>query len=109
MGSTNFSSNACDAFGGSGSCIDKALQQPFDEVTLGDDNSFEVELDITAHHWGWSEFRLCRQGGKGVNGEGVTQECFNQDVLRLDAADSAARYGPDAMAPGLRPDAGTPQ
>merc|ERR1719197_2243649 len=46
--STNFSSDVCDAFPGTGSCIDKALQQPFSEVVVADDNSFEVELDITA-------------------------------------------------------------
>merc|ERR1712187_111207 len=62
-----------------------------------------VELTITAHHWGWSEFRLCRQGGLGKDGKGVTQECFNNDVLRFDAAHAKAHYGGDKMKPGMTP------
>lgn len=35
---------------------------------------------------------MCREGGLGANGLGLTQECFNQDVLRFDAADAQERY-----------------
>lgn len=75
------------------SCVDAALAREFDTIELNpEDNSIEVSMMITAHHWGWSEIRLCRKGGKGEHGEGVTQECFNQDVLRFDVADAAQRY-----------------
>jgi len=47
-----------------------------------------------------SEFRLCRAGGLGAGGNGVTQECFNQDVLEFDADDARARYA-GQMAPGV--------
>merc|ERR1712151_863694 len=67
----------------------------------GADSSVEVELTITAHHWGWSEFRLCREGGLGKGGQGVTQECFNKDVLRFDAVHAKNLYGGDKMKPGL--------
>merc|ERR1712019_261083 len=64
------------------------------ELTLSpDDNSFDLEMLITAHHWGWSEFRLCTEGaGKGPDGTGVTQECFNQNVLTFDTEDAKKRY-----------------
>merc|ERR1719213_445941 len=75
------------------SCVDAALAKQFDTVEVNpEDNSIEVSMMITAHHWGWSEFRLCRKGGRGENGQGVTQECFNQDVLRFDVVDAARRY-----------------
>jgi hypothetical protein len=101
--STNFSSDACKDLPGEGSsCIEKALNQPFSELTLDPtDNSIEVETTITAHHYGWSEFRLCRQGGRGKDGLGVTQECFNQDVLKFDVAHARELYGGDAMKPGV--------
>jgi len=74
-------------------CVTEALAKPFDSVQVDStDNSFEVQVHLTAHHWGWAEFRLCREGGRGANGLGLTQECFNQDVLRFDAADAQERY-----------------
>merc|ERR1719450_948078 len=83
------------------SCVDAALAKPFDTVEVNsEDNSIEVSMMITAHHWGWSEFRLCRKGGRGENGKGVTQECFNQDVLRFDVADAAQKYK-GQMAPNV--------
>ena len=63
----------------------------------------EVELSITAHHYGWSEFRLCREGGVGKDRQGVTQECFNNDVLRFDVADARNRYSGETMKPGQTP------
>lgn len=100
--STNFSSTACDGLGGSGSCIDRALAAPFSEVQVDPtDNSMEVEVEVTAHHWGWFEFRLCREGGRGRNGQGVTQECFNQDVLRFDVAQASSLYGGAPMGTGM--------
>merc|ERR1712157_101663 len=71
------------------SCVDAALAKQFDTVEVNPkDNSIEVSMMITAHHWGWSEFRLCRKGGRGEDGQGVTQECFNQDVLRFDVVNA---------------------
>lgn len=102
--STNFSSDACKDLPGEGSCIEKALAQPFSELILNEaDNSVEVELSITAHHYGWSEFRLCREGGVGKDRQGVTQECFNNDVLRFDVADARNRYSGESMKPGQTP------
>lgn len=103
--STNFSSDACKDLPGEGnSCIDKALAQPFSELVLDStDNSVEVEVSITAHHYGWSEFRLCREGGRGKDNMGVTQECFNQDVLKFDVAHARELYGGDKMKPGMAP------
>eukprot|EP00928_Gymnodinium_smaydae_P081690 TRINITY_DN65167_c0_g1_i1.p1 TRINITY_DN65167_c0_g1~~TRINITY_DN65167_c0_g1_i1.p1 ORF type:complete len:616 (+),score=80.27 TRINITY_DN65167_c0_g1_i1:66-1913(+) len=109
--STNFDSKICQGMKGEGdSCIEKALSQPFDEITLADDNSFVAEMLITAHHWGWAEFRLCREGGMGKDNHGVTQECFNKDVLRFDVEDAKQRYPADKMSPGIAPGEGyTPQ
>jgi hypothetical protein len=87
--STNFSSDACKHLGDGTSCINQALNAPFDTVTLGNDNSFNLSIRMTAHHWGWFEFRLCRSGSSP---EGVTQECFNQDILSFDVEDAKARY-----------------
>lgn len=91
--STNFSSGACDALPGSGSCIDKALAKTFSEVSLDGDRYFDVEVEVTAYHSGWFEFRLCREGGRGRNDQGVTQECFNQEVLQFDADHAKRLYG----------------
>merc|ERR1712048_764127 len=89
MGFTNPDNTDCNGE----SCVDAALAKPFDTVEVkSEDNSIEVSMMITAHHWGWSEFRLCRTGGRGENGKGVTQGCFNQDVLRFDVADAAQKY-----------------
>merc|ERR1719155_447924 len=75
------------------SCVDQALASNFDTIVLDPtDNSFEAKMTLTAHHWGWVEFRLCRQGGRGADGQGVTQECSNQDVLEFDAEDARQRY-----------------
>merc|ERR1719145_50853 len=83
------------------SCVDAALAKQFDTVEVNPkDNSIEVSMMITAHHWGWSEFRLCRKGGRGEDGQGVTQECFNQDVLRFDVVDAAQKYK-GQMAPNV--------
>merc|ERR1711972_947394 len=77
------------------SCVTQALaSDQISELTLSpDDNSFDLDMLITAHHWGWSEFRLCTEGaGKGPDGTGVTQECFNQNVLTFDTEDAKKRY-----------------
>jgi len=83
------------------SCVEQALAKPFDAIEVDPaDRSFEVSLTLTVHHYGWMEFRLCRQGGRGESGHGVTQECFNRDLLEFDAADARQRYG-DRMGPGV--------
>ena len=75
------------------SCVEQALSRQLDTIVVdAADNSFEVSMTITAYHYGWVEFRLCPEGGRGADGHGVTQECFNQHVLRFDVADAAARY-----------------
>jgi hypothetical protein len=75
------------------SCVEQALAKNFDTLVLDPtDNSFEASMTLTAHHWGWAEFRLCRKGGRGEDGQGVTQECFNQDVLDFDVEDAKQRY-----------------
>ena len=45
----------------------------------------DIEITITAHHWGWFEFRLCRNedGGLDVT-KPTTQECLNQNILEFD-------------------------
>lgn len=88
--STNFSDATCERLGGDGSCVEQALRADFSKVTLDEDNAFTLQLQITAHHWGWSEFRLCRDG---ASPGGVTQECFNNDVLSFDVEDARSRYG----------------
>ena len=75
------------------SCVEQALSMQLDTIVVDEaDNSFEVSMKITAYHYGWAEFRLCPEGGRGADGQGVTQECFNQHVLRFDVADAVARY-----------------
>jgi len=92
--STNFSSATCQSLG-DGSCIEQALMADFSKITLDEDNAFTVQLQITAHHWGWSEFRLCREGAAPG---GVTQECFNRDVLSFDVEDARQRYSDNMSA-----------
>lgn len=51
--------------------------------TLVAGEEFDVIIQVTAHHYGWFEFRLCAPPpGKSV----VTQEtasCFKQNLIRL--------------------------
>jgi len=76
----------------------------FDTLPLleGPGKRINVTLQITAHHWGWAEFRLCR---RGKTPGGVTQECFNKDVLSFDVNDAKARY-PEAKMNDQRQDPG---
>merc|ERR1712176_460542 len=93
------------------SCVKQALaSDQISELTLSpDDNSFDLEMLITAHHWGWSEFRLCTEGaGKGPDGTGVTQECFNQNVLTFDTEDAKKRYPTKNMTDASRPGGQSP-
>jgi len=53
--------------------------------------SIEVKMQITAHHFGWSEFRLCRNMA-GKNNYSDAQACFNADVLTFNGEDAKKRY-----------------
>jgi len=68
----------------------------FDTLPLleGPGKRINVTLQITAHHWGWAEFRLCR---RGKTPGGVTQECFNKDILSFDVNDAKTRYPKELM------------
>ncbi|XP_072045960.1 uncharacterized protein [Amphiura filiformis] len=39
----------------------------------------ELVPDVTANHYGWIEFRLCARDSRGTK---LTQECFDQHVLK---------------------------
>lgn len=77
-----------------GDCVTQALasdgimQYDIDPAT----RQIEVKMKITTHHYGWSEFRLCKEGG-----EGATQECFNQHVLEFDTEHASRTYPPSDM------------
>lgn len=82
------------------SCTKLAVESGPSTVSVTSTGTFEVEMTITAHHWGWSEFRLCEHGGYGENDGGLTQECFNEHVLSFDVEDAVERYPPAAMGKG---------
>jgi len=92
---------ACKGVGdGTPSCVKQALRSPRMSILEVDSQGyFALEMKITAHHWGWSEFRLCIEGeGLGPDPEiGVTQECFNEHVLTFDTVDAAERYNLSRM------------
>jgi len=81
------------------SCVQQALNAQYSEIELDAHNSFELVMTITAHHYGWSEFRLCNEGA----GVGVTQECFNKHVLTFDVEDAKTRYPQEKMYSSSRP------
>ena len=96
--------DGCEHVGdGDRSCVEQALRSPImSKLDVDEDGYFETRIRITAHHWGWSEFRLCTEGeGRGSDGKGVTQECFNKHVLACDVEDAARRYPKDVVAPLL--------
>ena len=48
---------------------------------------------ITAHHYGWFEFRLCRNPDGGLNTSlPSTQSCLNQHVLQFDPISTSTLY-----------------
>lgn len=96
----------CERVGdGDKSCVEQALRSPImSKLDVDKDGYFETRIRITAHHWGWSEFRLCTEGeGRGSDGKGVTQECFNKHVLSFDFEDAARRYPKAQMSDTSRP------
>eukprot|EP00441_Pelagodinium_beii_P028032 CAMPEP_0197660344 /NCGR_PEP_ID=MMETSP1338-20131121/50790_1 /TAXON_ID=43686 ORGANISM="Pelagodinium beii, Strain RCC1491" /NCGR_SAMPLE_ID=MMETSP1338 /ASSEMBLY_ACC=CAM_ASM_000754 /LENGTH=447 /DNA_ID=CAMNT_0043237677 /DNA_START=66 /DNA_END=1409 /DNA_ORIENTATION=+ len=96
----------CENVGdGDKSCVKQALSSAKMSILEVDSSGyFLLDVRITAHHWGWFEFRLCTQGeGLGPDGKGVTQDCFNDHVLTFDAADAAQRYPQSKMADDSRP------
>merc|ERR1740129_678203 len=106
MAVVNPSGQACEGVGdGTKSCVEQALSSTaMDTIVVDAAGYFETRVRITAHHWGWSEFRLCTEGeGRGSDGKGVTQECFNDHVLSFDAADAATRYPESEMSSNSRP------
>jgi chitinase len=54
-------------------------------ATYQQGQAIDIEVDVTAHHWGWFEFRLCvpKDGGKDRN-QPITQDCLNKHVLKFD-------------------------
>uniref|UniRef100_A0A7S4WBP4 Chitin-binding type-4 domain-containing protein n=2 Tax=Sar TaxID=2698737 RepID=A0A7S4WBP4_9STRA len=61
--------------------------------TYMEGQSIDISVRITAHHWGWFEFRLCRpsDGGKNIS-KPITQDCLNQHVLEFDEEYTKASY-----------------
>ena len=54
---------------------------------VGGGNMIDLNMQITAYHYGWSEFRLCESDGGAV-----TQECFNEHVLEFDTDHAKNTY-----------------
>ena len=54
---------------------------------VGGGNMIDLNMQITAYHYGWSEFRLCESDGGAV-----TQECFNEHVLEIDPVHATETY-----------------
>jgi len=48
--------------------------------TYSEGGDIEIEIKITAHHYGWFEFRLCDHKTSAL----TTQACLNEHVLRFD-------------------------
>ena len=79
-------------------CAFSAPGSPFGakqpRVSYASGSYMDLEVTVTAHHWGWFEFRLCvpEDGGTDLTAP-LTQECLNQHVLEMDVADAVAKYG----------------
>ena len=55
--------------------------------------TIDIQVKITAHHWGWFEFRLCRNDDGGLNTSlPRTQSCLNQYILQFDPMYTASSY-----------------
>ena len=48
-----------------------------------------VEVEITAHHKGWFEFRLCPHNDPGT---AVTHGCLSQHLLEISGQPGGTRY-----------------
>jgi len=64
------------------------------QAILNAGSTFDVQVKITAYHYGWFEFRLCTSTT-------LTQECLNQNVLELDENYSKSQYTSNQMSRGL--------
>jgi hypothetical protein len=90
---------------GHGLCGDDATLQRFNgaaaygaspatmTATYAEGSWIDVEVKVTAYHYGWFEFRLCDFDDSAPFSEPVTQECLNMHVLRFDVNDAEQRYG----------------
>merc|ERR1719421_1887691 len=60
-------------------------------------DTIDVEVVVTAYHYGWFEFRLCDLGTHAGFAKPETQECFNEHVLKFDVEDARYRYPSSKM------------
>mmetsp|Transcript_19566 Transcript_19566/g.33936 ORF Transcript_19566/g.33936 Transcript_19566/m.33936 type:complete len:423 (+) Transcript_19566:115-1383(+) len=79
---------------GHGLCGDLASRKEFmapnaygptdPQMTVYSGEDIEIKVKITAHHWGWFEFRLCVPDDGGVDRtQPITQACLNKHVLKF--------------------------
>ena len=53
----------------------------------------DITVKLTAHHYGWFEFRLCRNPDGGLDTtKPSTQDCFNENILSFDPVATANSY-----------------
>jgi len=53
----------------------------------------DITIVLTAHHYGWFEFRLCRNADGGLDTtQPSTQDCLNQHVLEFDPVYTSNSY-----------------
>jgi len=90
---------------GHGLCGDDATLQRFNgdgpygasaatlTTTYAEGAWIDVNVAVTAYHYGWFEFRLCDfPDGTSLDAP-VTQACLNEHVLAFDVNDALQRYG----------------
>ncbi|GBG27222.1 Hypothetical Protein FCC1311_034442 [Hondaea fermentalgiana] len=88
---------------GHGLCGDLASRQEFmapnqygptePQVTAYAGQDLEIQVEITAHHWGWFEFRLCVPEDGGLDKtQPITQACLNENVLRFNESFTMNSY-----------------
>ena len=96
---------ALERTAGHGLCGDNAERRAFSapgspygakqpRVSYAEGSYMDLEVTVTAHHWGWFELRLCVPADGGADlMVPLTQDCLNQYVLEMDVADAKAKYG----------------
>lgn len=89
---------------GHGLCGDNAQRRAFSDpaspysaalpkVSYVSGQYMNLTVTMTAHHWGWFEFRLCIPSDGGTDlSLPLTQDCLNQYVLEMDVNHAVSNY-----------------
>ncbi|CAK8993802.1 Chitin-binding type-4 domain-containing protein [Durusdinium trenchii] len=84
---------ALDRIQGHGLCGDNSQRRQFEttgpiQATFTEGSTIDIQVEITAHHWGWFEFRLANLDEAGT----LTQDALNEHVLEFDEAFTLSQH-----------------